>query len=155
VPRTRPCGLIALAIAIACAAPAIAQETPASDRAWAYEDAHGACSRLRDRLTDSPADVAACDRHTANMPRCWNYRGMAWAWFYTRQHDPQAFGWSGQILDSFGGPKDVYLVDQDPEYRQQLRRLLAVVTTLDQGSWKTTNAFAEEAYRRCLSGNPF
>jgi hypothetical protein len=144
-----------LALAIACAAPALAQETPASDRAWQYEDQHGACTQLRNRLTDPPAVVAACHQHYANFPRCWNYRGEAEEWFYLRQSDPRTWGFVPQVLANLGGPRDEFLVDRDPAYRQQLWRLMRVIATLDFSKWKTKSAFAAEAYRRCLSGDPF
>ena len=58
-------------------APANARETPPADRAWRYENEHGACTRIHDRSTDSPVDIIACNQHIASEPRCLDYRGYA------------------------------------------------------------------------------
>jgi hypothetical protein len=132
-----------------------ARETAATDRAWEHDDEHGACSRLHDRSTDAKADIAACERHYASMPPCWDYHKFAEMWFDLRQHDPQTFGNQSQMLDSIGtGPGDRPIaIYHNPTYVQQLRRLLTAVTTLNLSTW-TKSKFAAYAYRRCLSGNP-
>jgi hypothetical protein len=52
-------------------------ETYEQDRAWTDRIEHGACTRLRDRRTDAPADVAECHRDHAMQPPCISYKGFA------------------------------------------------------------------------------
>lgn len=62
-------------------------ETYEQDKAWNDQLEHGACTRLRDRRTDSPADIAECNREYAMTPLCISYKGFASAWYDTA-NDP-------------------------------------------------------------------
>ena len=56
-------------------------ETYEQDKIWGDRIERGACSRLRDRRTDSPADVAEWHRDYAMTPLCISYKGFALAWY--------------------------------------------------------------------------
>jgi hypothetical protein len=129
-------------------------ETEATDRAYEYASIHGACTRIRDRLTDSPADVAACDKHDQDQPECLAYKGFAEVWFnMAHSHDP-AMPYQGQMIDglptSYGSKNTV--IYHIPGFLDQLHRLLAVAKTSKAKSGAT---FAAYAYRRCMTGNTF
>jgi len=131
-------------------------ETLESDRAWEQEDATGACTRLRNRYLDSPADVAACNRHDASHPRCVNYKRFAKIWFDMRSANDPIFKWQPTMLNELGTHDSTYVpIDHSPEHRAELQKLLLIVQTSDLSKWKSSKSFEAEAYRRCMSGNPF
>ena len=129
-------------------------ETEASDRAYDYANTHGPCSRIRDRLTDAPADVAACDRHDQSLPECYAYKGFAAVWFnMARGHDP-ALPYQSQMIDGLStsyGSKNIVIYHM-PGYLAELHRLLAAAQTSTAASGA---AFAAYAYKRCMTGSPF
>jgi hypothetical protein len=56
-------------------------ETYEQGRVWEEQIKYGACTRLRDRLTDSSSDVAECRRMSSQQPLCKSYSGFANVWF--------------------------------------------------------------------------
>lgn len=135
----------------------VQNETVESDQAWESEDANGACSRLHDRRTDSPADIAACHSHYALQPQCLDYKGFAEVWFDMRKTHDDAFQYQPKMLGSIGtgvGDRDTAIY-HSPEYKAKLWRLLAIVQSMDQSKWKSGSSFAAVAYKRCMAGNPF
>ena len=129
-------------------------ETEATDRAYEYANTHGACTRIRDRLTDSPADVAACDRHDQAQPECLAYKGFAEVWFNMAKSHDQAMPYQSQMIDSLPtsyGSKNT-IIYHIPGFLDQLHRLLAVAKTAKAKSGAT---FAAYAYKRCMTGTTF
>src|SRR5450432_2658141 len=53
--------------------PRPSKETYEQGRAWEERLKSGACSRLRDRRTDSSSDVAECARINSQKPLCMDY----------------------------------------------------------------------------------
>jgi hypothetical protein len=129
-------------------------ETEATNRAYEYATTHGACTRIRDRYTDSPADVASCDQHDRGQPECLDYKGFAEVWFNMAKSHDQAMPYQSQMIDSMPtarGSKDT-VIYHIPGYLDKLRRLLAIAKT---SKAKSGAAFGAYAYKRCMAGNTF
>ena len=145
---------------VAVAARGNESETYEQDKVWSDRIAHGACTRLRNRYTDSPTDIADCNRDYAMTPMCISYKGFASAW-YDMANDPNpavsspAFamtnlnnlGAKGQITDP-----PYY---QDPQFREALHRLLNVAFSSNRVKWGTRDKFADYAYKSCMERHPF
>lgn len=129
-------------------------ETVPSDRAYDYATTHGACTRIRDRLTDSPADVAACDHHDQAKPKCLDYRDFSEVWFNLSKSHDAVMPYQDQMIDglptSYGSKSTV--IYHDPAYLAELHRLLVVAQT---SKAKSGAAFAAYAYKRCMIGTTF
>jgi hypothetical protein len=136
------------------------KETYELDRAWNDRIEHGACSRLRDRRTDSLADIAECNRNYAGTPMCVSYKGFASAW-YDMANDPNPavaspdfaiaslndLGNKGQVTDP--------LYYQSPQFRETLRRLLNIAFSPSRAKWGSRDQFADHAYKICMEGHYF
>ena len=152
--------LVALA-AGACAQPGLAQPAPFSnegetvekDKIWndrfEYRLDHGACSRLRDARTDSPADKAECERDfaTPDKPLCLDYKGWAQGWFEMAEMMPSPSSWRSLPTDP-----PYY---RSPQYRDMLGGLWIVASSWGRSKWSTSEQFADYAYKICLEGHPF
>jgi hypothetical protein len=135
-------------------------ETYGLDKAWNDRIEHGACSRLRDRRTDSSADISECNRDYAMTPLCVSYKGFASVW-YDMANDPNptvaspAFaianlndlGTKGEVTDP-----PYY---RSPQFRDSLRRLLNVTFSSSRTKWGTRDRFADYAYKICMDGHSF
>jgi hypothetical protein len=130
-------------------------ETLESDQAWEREITNGPCSRLRDRRTDSPADIATCKSDYASQPKCLDYKASARIWWDMRKTHDVAFQYQPQILASMGSGVDEIAVHHSAEHKARLQRLLTAVQTMDQSKWKSASAFADVAYKQCMDGNFF
>jgi hypothetical protein len=138
----------------------VGRETYEQDKAWSGRIEHDACSRLRDRRTDSPADVVECNRDYAMTPMCVSYKGFASVW-YDMANDPnpavssRAFaianlndlGTKGQVTDP-----PYY---RSSQFREWLGRLLNVAFSPSRTKWSTRDQFADYAYKICMDGRPF
>jgi hypothetical protein len=135
-------------------------ETYAQDKIWNDRIEHGACTRLRDRRTDSPADIAECNRDYAMTPICISYKGFAFTWF-DMANDPNpelnspavAMG-ALNALGTKGDPAEPSY-DRSPQFREVLRRLLNVTYSPARAKWSTRDQFADYAYKICMEGHPF
>jgi hypothetical protein len=135
-------------------------ETYEQDKIWGDRIEHGACSRLRDRRTDSPADIAECNRDYATTPVCISYKGFASVW-YDMAGDPNpavssptyamanlnGLGTKGQVTDP-----PYY---RSPQFQESLRRLLNVAFSPGRTKWSTRDQFANYAYKACMEGHYF
>lgn len=135
-------------------------ETYKSDRAWEVDDKQGACTRLRDRRTNSPEDMAECNRHYEQYPPCLSYKGFAGVWFDMRDNyqDPARQLQFDMINNMANRPRDregYPKVENSPEFRDMLRRLLNIAFSADRGPWKTNAQFSDNAYKICMNGRPF
>jgi hypothetical protein len=129
-------------------------ETVQSDIAWRAADNGGPCSRLRDRLTDSPDDEAACDAHDRQMPACINYGGFAKVWLDIRRTQPGVWAVQGQMLgDTNSNQASPNLVYHSPDYMNDLRQLLAYVGSIDEQRWTDSDKFGDYAYNICMQGD--
>jgi hypothetical protein len=135
-------------------------ETVEQDKIWNDRIEHGACTRLRDRRTDSPADIAECNRDYAMTPMCISYKGFAFAWF-DMANDPNPVLSSPSFakanlntLGSKGDPADPPYY-RSPQFHDVLRRLLNVAFSPARSKWSTRDQFADYAYKICMEGHPF
>ncbi|MGP0059342.1 MAG: hypothetical protein ACLPID_08665 [Beijerinckiaceae bacterium] len=135
-------------------------ETVEQDQIWNDRIEHGACTRLRDRRTDSPADIAECNRDYAMTPMCISYKGFAFSWFdMANDPNPALSSPSFSIanlntLGSKGDPADPPYY-RSPQFRDVLRRLLNITFSPARSKWSTRDQFADYAYRICMDGHPF
>ncbi len=135
-------------------------ETAQSDKIWTDRIEHGACTRLRDRRTDSPADIAGCNSDYAMTPICISYKGFAFSWFdMANDSNPTLSSPSFAIadLDSLGrkgDPADPPYY-RSPQFRDMLRRLANVTFSPARTKWRTRDQFADYAYKICMDGHPF
>lgn len=135
-------------------------ETYAQDKIWSDRIEHGACTRLRDRRTDSPADIAECNRDYAMTPMCISYKGFAFSWF-DMANDPNPAlsspGFAMANLNNLGAKGDAsdppYY--RSPQFREVLRRLFNVTFSPARTKWSTRDQFADYAYKICMEGHPF
>jgi hypothetical protein len=136
------------------------KETYEQGRAWEEQIRNGACTRLRDRRTDSPADVAECTRIYSQQPLCKSYSGFAYAWFgMANDPNPQisSLDWTTKVIDSLGTNSK----NSDPEYYQSedyhrmLHRLAKVIFSPDRSRWKTNDETRAFAYKICIEGHAF
>ena len=129
------------------------QETEASDRAWEGEGKFGACSRIKDRTTDLPADEEACRSHDASQPLCLDYKGYAKIWYEMKASDP-AYPYQYQMIRSMGESRrgDEPVIYRSQTYKTALVRLLNTAKGADHAKWKSSAAFADKAYGMCMSG---
>jgi hypothetical protein len=133
-------------------------ETYEGDKIWGDRIEHGACSRIRDRRTDSPADIAECNRDYAMEPPCMHYKGFAYVW-YDMANDPnpelRSPAFSMDTVNRLGTK------DTDPPYyrseqfKQMLRRLVSITFSPTRTKWSTRDQFADYAYKICMEGHPF
>jgi hypothetical protein len=136
-------------------------ETYEQDKAWTEQINSGPCIRLRDRRTDSPADIADCKRLHSQQPLCISYEGFASIWFdmvndsnpYTNKLD-----WTTNVINSLGTKTSN---SDDPEYfrslqyRQMLHRLSNVIFSPKRSQWKNKKEIGDFAYKICMEGHPF
>lgn len=135
-------------------------ETYEHDKVWSDRIEHGACTRLRDRRTDSPADIAECNHDYAMTPMCISYKGFASAW-YDMANDPNpalsspAFAMAN--LSDIG--TKALVTDppyyRSPQFRETLHRLLKVAFSPARTKWSTRDQFANYAYKICMEGHSF
>lgn len=137
-------------------------ETHESDRAWRERIERGACSRLRDRRTDSPADVSECRRDQSAQPLCISYQGFAFAWYDLAENPPaggvNVLADQTRVINTLGptaSSPDAPAYYQSPQYRSALHRLLNVALSPDRKKWSTGEQFSDQAYKRCMEGRPF
>src|SRR6185312_11452959 len=132
----------------------------ARDKAWNDRIEHGACSRIRDRRTDSPTDSAECTRDYAMTPLCISYKGFAFSWFDMANGEnapanTPAFAMT--VVNNLGAsPREEgppYY--QAPQFKEFLRRLVAVTFSPARRKWSTRVQFADYAYKICMEGRPF
>jgi len=135
-------------------------ETYEQDKIWNDRIEHGACTRLRDRRTDSPADVAECNHDYAMTPMCISYKGFASAW-YDMANDPNhelrspalSMGTVNELGTKRSDTEPPYY--QSPQYKDLLRRLVSVTFSPAHTKWSTRDQFADYAYKICMEGHPF
>ena len=127
-------------------------ETISGDQKWGSDIENGPCTRLKDRYTDAPADVAACKSLYANQPRCLVYKSYAKIWFDMRDGSDPAWAYQATMLSTLGQGNDETLVDKDPQFQENLRRLLSATTNVDPLKFPTGDKWAEFAYSRCMAG---
>lgn len=152
----------ASASVIAAAAFSNQGETYEQDRAWTDRIEHGACTRLRDRRTDSPADIAECNRDYAMQPPCMSYKGFASVW-YDMADNPVPGGVSTvafqtDVINNLGPTKanpNTPSYEQAPQFRDMLHRLLNVALSSNRKKWGTRDQFADYAYKICMERHPF
>jgi hypothetical protein len=144
------------------AGPLKSSETLGKDRAWEEQIKYGACTRLRDRRTDSPADVAECGRLHAQQPLCKNYSGFAYAWFDMANESNARINnldFTRNVINSLGTKNRNSDNDPEyyrsPEYRQQLHRLANVIFSPRRNEWKSKEDLVKFAYKICMDGRPF
>jgi hypothetical protein len=135
-------------------------ETYAQDKIWNDRIERGACTRLRDRRTDSPVDIAECHRDYAMTPICISYKGFAFSWF-DMANDPNPELSSPAVATAVLNELGVKRQDTDPPYyqsaqfRELLRRLVNVIYSPARSKWSTRDQFADYAYKICMEGRPF
>jgi len=135
-------------------------ETYELDKAWSDRIEHGACSRLKDRRTDSPTDIAECNRDYAMTPMCVSYKGFASVW-YDMANDPSPAVASPDFaianLNDLGTKGEVTdpAYYRWPQFRSALRRLLNVAFSPNRAEWGTRDKFADHAYKICMDGHSF
>jgi hypothetical protein len=135
-------------------------ETYEQGKAWNDQIENGACSRIRDRRTDAPADVAECNRVYAQSPLCVSYKGYATIW-YDMVDDPNPnikwFAVQTDVINTLGDKMQntdpPYY--RSPQYRDMLHRLLKVTFSPGRKRWADAKQFGEAAYRACIDGRPF
>jgi len=144
------------------AGPPKSLETFEKDRAWEEQIRYGACTRLRDRRTDSPADVVECGLLHAQQPLCKSYSGFAYAWFdMANESNAQInnLDFTRNVINSLGTKNKNSDNDPEyyrsPEYRQLLHRLANVVFSPRRNEWKSKEELAKFAYKLCMDGHPF
>jgi hypothetical protein len=137
------------------------KETYEQGRAWDEQIRYGACSRLRDRRTDFPSDVAECKRINSQQPLCKSYSGFAYTWFdMANDPNPQvsSLDWTKSVIDSLGTKNNN---SNEPEYyrlenyHQMLQRLAKVIFSPSRSRWKTNNEAQALAYKICIEGRAF
>jgi hypothetical protein len=141
--------------------PGASSETYEQDKAWTEQINSGPCTRLRDRRTDSPVDIADCKRLHSQEPLCISYEGFASVWFdmandsnpYTNKLD-----WTTNVINSLG-TKTIDSDDpeyyQSPQYRQMLHKLSRVIFSPKRNQWKNKKEVGDFAYKICMEGHPF
>jgi hypothetical protein len=144
------------------AGPPKISETFEKDRVWEEQIKYGACTLLRDKRTDSAADVAECGRLHAQQPLCKSYSGFAYAWFdMANESNAQMndLDLTRNIIDSLGTKTKNSDNDPDyyrsPEYRQLLHRLANVIFSPRRNEWKSKEELVKFAYKICMDGHPF
>lgn len=159
--------IVALALALTVT-PAIAAvafsnqgETYEQDRAWQDQFKDGPCSRIRDRRTDSPADIAGCHHQYAQTPLCVSYKNFASIWFDMAANPPNPdvnfLAFQTDVINTLGAK----MKDDDPPYykspqfKEMLRRLVSVTFSPARTKWSTRDQFADCAYKICMEGHPF
>jgi hypothetical protein len=133
-------------------------ETYEKDRAWGERIEHGACSRLRDRRTDSPVDIAQCKRDYAMQPLCISYKGFAHAWYDIADNQTPGVSTMAVQMDTInrlGTKTDDPPYYSSPQYQDALRRLLNIAFSPSRSRWSTRDQFADYAYRICMESHPF
>jgi len=149
------------AMGAAPAALSNARETYETDRAWEEQLAHGACTRLRDRRTDSPADVAECNRDYAMTPLCVSYKGFASTWCDLAENPVpggvSTIAFQMDVINRLGSKRaetdPPYY--QSPQYRGTLHRLLNVAMSPGRKRWGSRDQFTDNAYKICMENRPF
>jgi hypothetical protein len=147
---------------IAAAAYSDQGETYEQDRAWTERLEHGACSRLRDRRTDLPADIAECHRDNATRPPCFSYKGFAYAWFDLAENPVpggvSTVAFQTDVINNLGStnPEDAAPYERSPQFRDMLHRLLSVTFSPNRKKWGSTREqFSDYAYKICMERRPF
>jgi hypothetical protein len=155
---------IALLAASVARAPAQAPPSPfpreseASDKAWEQQLNHGACSRLRNRLSDTAADKAACTAIHTSRPLCVDYRSWAWVWFdladdktFDLPAGKRLFEVQSDVIEALGMKSDPWdpFYYKMPDYKRQLRRILEIAVARPN-SWRDHTAISEYVYERCM-----
>jgi hypothetical protein len=143
--------------------PLASSETYELDKAWSEQIRHGACSRIRDRRTDTSEDISECNRLQAHQPLCMSYRGFAYAWFDMANESSNPaisnIDWTTKVINSLGimkknsEPEPEYY--KSPQYREMLHRLSKVIFSPSRSRWKTAEESGDFAYRLCMEGHPF
>lgn len=137
-------------------------ETYEQDKIWGDRIKHGACARIRDRRTDSQADIDECNRDYAMTPICFSYAGYASGWYSLANNaslNPQIDFRNVALNDinNFGSKGKPYNLpnDQLPQWREVLRHLVSVAFSSARTKWNTSNQFSDYAYKICMEGHPF
>lgn len=152
------CGTLPNAVNAATASVAFSNEgeTYEKDQAWKNRIERGACTRLRDRRTDSPADIAECKRDYAMTPICISYKGFASTW-YDLADNPLPGGVSTvafqtNVINQLGSKKGETepLYYQSPQFRSALYRLLNVAMSPNRKKWGPRDQFTDYAYKICM-----
>lgn len=157
--------LLILSVLAVCASASVAfceqAETYETDRAWSDRITHGACSRLRDRRTDLPQDIAECRRDQAAQPPCMSYKGFAYAW-YDIADDPlpgvDQMAFQTNMINTLGpttANPETPSQYQSPQFRAALHRLLKVALSPNRKKYGTRDQFVDYAYKICMEGRPF
>lgn len=147
--------------AVFASAATAGRETIEQDKAWEEQLKHGACDRIRDRRTDSPTDIAGCNRQYAQTPLCVSYKGFAKIWFdmATNPANPN-LNWltiQSDVINSLGtkGSATDPAYYLSAQYREMLHRLLSVAFSPSRSRWKNADQFGDVAYKMCLEGRSF
>jgi hypothetical protein len=135
-----------------CFAQGAPAETVAGDQRWEAQMANGPCQKLRDRLTDPPSIVAACQALGASQPPCEVYKAYAQIWFDMRLNRDPVLSYQPQMIGRLGQGTDEVLADKSPELRGHLQRLLSATLAADPGQWQAPDKWAAMAYSRCMAG---
>jgi hypothetical protein len=138
-------------------------ETYESDRAWTDRIEHGACTRLRDRRTDTPADVAECHHDYAVQPPCMHYKGFAYVWFDLAENPvpggASTIAFQTNVINNLGSSnadQDMPPYVRSSQFRNMLQRLLSVTFSPDRKKWGSTREqFSDHAYKICMDRHPF
>jgi len=135
-------------------------ETYELDRAWNDRLTHGACTRLRDRRTDSPEDIAECNRDYASQPLCTSYQAFASIWYDMADNPIPGFNIMAvqtDVINNLGSTMkpETPPYSRSPQFRDLLRRLLPVAISPGRKKWGTKDQFAEYAYKLCMEHRPF
>lgn len=144
-------------------------ETYEQDKIWSDRIKYGACSRIRDRRTDSQADIDECNRDNAMKPICVDYKGFAFAFYdiannppADQLNDPKTFGarvfaLAMDTVDHFTREDDPAAppYEHSPQFRDALRALVNVTFSRARTKWRTRDQFADYAYKICMAGHPF
>ncbi|MEY9427036.1 hypothetical protein ABH975_002351 [Bradyrhizobium ottawaense] len=150
-----------LALSVCAASPASAAddqaETIQQGQAWTNRISQGACSKLRDRRTDTPENIAECRRDQAAQPLCLSYQGFAFAWYDLAENPPSGvdqLAFQTNVINTLGSDRGTPPYYQSPQYRDMLRRLLSFTFSPARKKWRTSAQFSEYAYRLCIERRP-
>jgi hypothetical protein len=137
-------------------------ETYEQDRAWRDRIERGACSRLRDTRTDTPADVAERHRDHAMQPPCISYQGFAYAWFDLPENPVpggvSTMAFQTNVINKLGSTnaQDTPPYKRSPQFRNMLHRLLSIAFSPARKKWGSTREqFSDHAYKICMERQPF
>jgi hypothetical protein len=136
------------------------RETYDDGRAWENRIKTGACTRIRDRRYDREEDVAECNRDSAAIPMCVDYKNYAKIWFDMADNptpNVDTLTFQTNVINGFATARTLSTPPfyASAQYRAMLQRLLLAAIAPDRRTHGgSSDQFSAYAYTTCIEGHP-